>query len=123
VTDQPGLTLDLAVLAALSASVGDDDAFVADLVETYLDDGATQLEGIGQAVKAGDAEALVRPAHTLKSASLTVGAARLGEISRGLEQLGRSGTTAGAGDLAADARAEWEGVVPALRSWLAERVG
>jgi HPt (histidine-containing phosphotransfer) domain-containing protein len=115
-------TLDTSVLGALYDSVGGDDAFLADLVETYLSDGADQLAAIDEAVRSGDAEVLVRPAHTLKSSSRTVGANRLGELSRQIEVLGRSGSTTGAGELAADAGAEWLRVEAALRAWLSDRV-
>jgi HPt (histidine-containing phosphotransfer) domain-containing protein len=111
-------TLDTNVLAALSESVGGDDAFVADLVETYLADGAAQLAAIDEAIRSSEAEALVRPAHTLKSSSRTVGANRLGELSRQIEILGRSGSTTGAGELAAEARTEWTDIEAALRAWL-----
>ena len=112
-------TLDTSVLAALSDSIGGDDAFVPDLVETYLVDGAVQLAAIGDAVRSGDAEALVRPAHTLKSSSRTIGANRLGELSRQIEVLGRSGSMSGARELAAEAHSEWTDVETALRAWLA----
>ena len=113
-------TLDTSVLAALSESVGGDQAFVADLVETYLSDGAVQLAAIDEAVRSSEVEALVRPAHTLKSSSRTVGANRLGELSRQIEMLGRSGSTTGGSELAADARTEWTGVEAALRAWLSD---
>ena len=64
-------TLDTSVLSALYDSVGGDDAFIADLVETYLTDGAAQLAAIDAAAGDREAEGLVRPAHTLKSASRT----------------------------------------------------
>ena len=113
-------TLDASVLAALSDSVGGDDAFVADLVETYLADGAVQLAAIDEAVRSSEAEALVRPAHTLKSSSRTVGANRLGELSRQIEMLGRSGSATGAGELATEARREWTDIEAALRAWLSD---
>ena len=114
-------TLDAGVLAALSDSIGGDDAFVADLLETYLADGTEQLEAIDEAVRASAADALVRPAHTLKSSSRTVGANRLGELTRQIEVIGRSGSTTGAGELASEARTEWTEVGAALRAWLADR--
>jgi HPt (histidine-containing phosphotransfer) domain-containing protein len=115
-------TLDTSVLAALYDSVGGDDAFVADLVETYLSDSEVQLAAIDEAVRSADAEALVRPSHTLKSSSRTVGANRLGELSRQIEMIGRSGSTTGAGELAAEARTEWPDVEAALRAWLSHGV-
>jgi HPt (histidine-containing phosphotransfer) domain-containing protein len=119
-TETAAPTLDATVLVALRDSVGGDDAFVADLVETYLDDGAAQLGAIETAVLADDPAALVRPAHTLKSASYTVGAMRLGDLARALEQHGRAGGPGldGARAEAAAVRAEWPSVEAALRSWL-----
>ena len=113
--------LDPAVLRELQETTGDDPDFVRDLVETYLADVPVQLEGIDGAIAANDAEALVRPAHTLKSSSVTLGALRLGEVSRTLEMTGRSGTLdATARENAATAHAEWTSVQQAIDAWLAE---
>jgi len=120
--DAKALVLDEAVLAELKETTGDDPAFVRDLIETYLADVPVQLEGIDGAIAASDADALVRPAHTLKSSSVTLGAMRLGEISRTLEMTGRSGAldTAARGNADA-AHAEWRAVHEALNAWLAEQ--
>src|SRR2546423_5316049 len=88
--DADGTALDQAVLSELKETTGDDPAFVRDLIETYLADVPVQLEGIEAAVAANDAEALIRPAHTLKSSSATVGAMRLAETSRALDMAGRT---------------------------------
>lgn len=119
-TEQRAPVLDEAVLAALCDSVGGDEAFVSDLVETYLSDGRDQVAAIEAAVRAGDAAALVRPAHTLKSASFTVGALRVGELGRTLEQRGRAGQLDGTDVLVPQARDEWTAASEALRAWLAE---
>lgn len=117
-------TLDAAVLRELRASTGGDDEFVAELLEAYLADGAAQLAAIEAALAAGDAATLVRPAHTLKSSSATVGALRLAELCRGLEVAGRSGVLDGVDPDGAvqDLRSQWQAVDGALRSWL-ERPG
>ena len=113
--------LDQSLLSELQETTGDDPDFVRDLVETYLADVPVQLEGIDGAIAANDADALVRPAHTLKSSSVTLGAMRLGEISRTLEMTGRSGTLdAAARENAALAHAEWTSVQQAIDAWLAE---
>jgi HPt (histidine-containing phosphotransfer) domain-containing protein len=118
--DAEKLVLDESVLTDLKATTGDDPAFVRDLVETYLADAPVQLEGIDAAIAADDAEALIRPAHTLKSSSATVGAMRLAEVSRTLEMTGRSGALdASTGGNAASARTEWLSAEGALRAWLA----
>jgi HPt (histidine-containing phosphotransfer) domain-containing protein len=120
-TDQQAPVLDPTVLEALRDSVGGDGAFVVDLVETYLGDAATQVEAISAALGAGDADSLVRPAHTLKGASLTVGATRLGELARSIELRARNGEADGTGADAAAVEDEWRSADAALRDWLAEQ--
>jgi HPt (histidine-containing phosphotransfer) domain-containing protein len=112
--------LDASVLDELAASVGGDAQFVAELIRTYLDDAGEHMAGIQAAMGDGDAEALVRPAHTLKSSSATVGAMRLAALARRLELAGRSndistdGVTGDAGDLPS----QWAAAQDALRAWL-----
>jgi HPt (histidine-containing phosphotransfer) domain-containing protein len=111
--------LDQSVLADLGASVNDDRAFVVELIEAFLSDGAQQVTAIDAAHAADDAEALVRPAHTLKSSSATVGAMRLSATARDLEMRGRSGALAD--DTAARVErlhADWNASSEALRSWV-----
>jgi two-component system, sensor histidine kinase len=84
--------LDVSVLSELTDSVGGDREFVVELIRTFLADATEQLEAIDVAAAAGDAEALVRPAHTLKSSSATLGATRLAATSRAVEMAARSGS-------------------------------
>jgi HPt (histidine-containing phosphotransfer) domain-containing protein len=110
--------LDEAVLDELRASVEGDRAFVIELIEAYLADGAAHIEAIGAAVDAGDADALVRPAHTLKSSSATLGAARISTTARELEMLGRSGALGSeVSDLIGRVRQDWPATTAALREW------
>jgi HPt (histidine-containing phosphotransfer) domain-containing protein len=119
VSDAEPAVLDKTVLAELQATTGDDLAFVRELVETYLADVPIQLEGIADAIGADDAAALVRPAHTLKSSSATVGAMRLAAVARELEMTGRSGALAAGGrDGLERARAEWRAASDVLQTWL-----
>jgi HPt (histidine-containing phosphotransfer) domain-containing protein len=99
--------LDEAVVEELRTSVGDDEAFIIDLVETYVTEGATNLDDILAAAAAGDPVALVRPAHTLKSSSASLGAMRLSAIARGIEEAGRDGVLDGLADDADLARTTW----------------
>jgi HPt (histidine-containing phosphotransfer) domain-containing protein len=122
-SDTDASAIEQEVFAALRASVGDDDEFVVDLVETYLTDTSTQLDAIDRAVTANDAELLVRPAHTLKTGSLTIGATRLGELSRSLEETARSAMLEPAPAQAAAIHEEWSRVERALRDWVSGRSG
>lgn len=111
--------LDVTVLENLGASVGDDRAFLAELIETFLADGAEQVAAIRAAQVEDDPEALVRPAHTLKSSSGTVGAMRLSATGRELEALARGGKLDGADELIARVEADWRASAESLRAWLA----
>ncbi len=115
--------LDESVLAELLSSTDDDAAFVRELIDTYLADVAVQLAGITAAVEADDAVALVRPAHTLKSGSATVGAMQLSAVARALEMAGRSGTLdAQARARMEDARARADDASSALAAWVAREL-
>lgn len=113
--------LDHGVIEGLRASVEGDTAFVVELIEAFLADSATQLDAIEAAVAAGDAEATVRPAHTLKSASATLGAIPLSATARTLEMAGRAGSLDAddARAAAASIRDDWEAAAAALNAWSA----
>lgn len=112
--------VDDGVLAELRASVQDDTAFVRDLVDAYVSDSVELLDAVDAAMAAGDAEALVRPAHTLKSSSATLGAMSLSASARTLELAARSATLdePETREAAARLRGEWEAATTAMRDWL-----
>jgi HPt (histidine-containing phosphotransfer) domain-containing protein len=93
---------------------GEDDVFVAELIDTYLDDGARQVADVVAAAAAGEVEAMVRPAHTLKSASDSIGALRLADHCRVLEAAARTGSVPDPVGSAADVSAAFEEAAAAL---------
>jgi HPt (histidine-containing phosphotransfer) domain-containing protein len=99
--------LDEAVLAELRTATGGDDAFIRELVETYVTEGAENMEGMLAAAAAGDPAAIVRPAHTLKSSSASLGAMRLSAIARAIEEAGRTGVSDRLAEDAELARSTW----------------
>jgi HPt (histidine-containing phosphotransfer) domain-containing protein len=99
--------LDAAVLDELRDATGDDEEFIVDLVETYVTEGAANLEGILAAAAADDPAAIVRPAHTLKSSSASLGAMRLSAIARAIEEAGRVGDSERLAEDAELARTTW----------------
>lgn len=114
--------VDERILAEVMASTGDDIGFVRELIQTYLADTPVQFEAMTAAVEADDAASLVRPAHTLKSSSATVGAMRLSSVARELEMAGRSGSLDAAARAGLDAaRAEWQAAADALDAYLKRR--
>jgi HPt (histidine-containing phosphotransfer) domain-containing protein len=78
--------VDHQLLAALSQATGDDPAFLAELIDTYVADAPNLLTAMRDALATGDSLALRRAAHTLKSNSATFGARRLADLCRRLEQ-------------------------------------
>jgi HPt (histidine-containing phosphotransfer) domain-containing protein len=88
--------IDPAAFAKLVEITGGDLEFVDELVDTYLQDGVSQVAALRAAAESGSPEDLVRPAHTLKSSSLNVGALELGALSRSLEEAARQGPLADA---------------------------
>jgi HPt (histidine-containing phosphotransfer) domain-containing protein len=108
--------LDGAVIAELRDSTGGDDDFVRELVEAYAAEATGYLEGMRQAATTGDVGAIVRPAHTLKSSSATLGAMRLAEISRGIEEAGRAGRSDGLPADVEHAHVIWNETIQALRA-------
>jgi HPt (histidine-containing phosphotransfer) domain-containing protein len=76
-------SIDLAVFRELQDTAGAD--FVAELVDTFLEEAPGMLTALRQAHAAGDADAFRRAAHSLKSNCLTFGATSLGQAARALE--------------------------------------
>jgi HPt (histidine-containing phosphotransfer) domain-containing protein len=112
IDDEP--ILDMAVLAELRSATGDDGAFILELVETFVTEGAANLEGMIAAATAGDAAAIVRPAHTLKSSSASLGAMRLSAICRSIEAAGRDDRGDGLAEDVAAARTAWQATLAAF---------
>ena len=97
-TDDGEGTIDEAVFADLLDSTGGDPDFLAELIDTYLDDAPRQVAAMRDAARTGRTERLVQPAHTLKGASASMGAAKLAELSRALELGARAGVVDDAAD-------------------------
>ena len=95
-------TVDQAAFDHLLEITGNDLEFVDELIDTYLADASLQLAAMQAAASSGDAAALVRPAHSLKSSSANVGAMALADICRALEAAARTGDVPDARERVAD---------------------
>ncbi len=85
--------LDRGALDELRSMTGDDDAIYVELLDTFLADADAYLEELAMAADPAD---VTRPAHSLKSNALSVGASALAELCRALEADSRSGDLAAA---------------------------
>lgn len=114
-------TLDPMALERLLEITGGDVAFLDELVDTFIDDAGGQLDALDAAAAAGDIEALVRPAHSLKANADNMGATALRDLTRALEADGKAGTVDDAVARAAEIRAEFGAVREALLELRAAR--
>ena len=109
-----GDPLDTRTLDELRASVGDDPAFVAELIDEFIEEAPRQLQTLRESAATGDAEAARRAAHTLKGNARTFGAEGFASLCLEAE------TAAAAGDLDTvlqgvdSVEAEWDRVREAL---------
>ena len=82
-TQMADTPIDLSVFNELRATAGDD--FVAELVDTFLEEAPRMLAELRGALGDGSAERFRRAAHSLKSNGHTFGATTLGALARELE--------------------------------------
>lgn len=107
--------IDRAALQNLLAMFNGDTAFLNQVIDTYLSDGANLLATLRQSVGSGRSDDLRRAAHSLKSNSANLGAAALSALGKELEEIGRQGSVAGAAERLAEVETEFQGVKSALQ--------
>ena len=81
--------LDAEAIKRLEHLAGGDKTFLIDFIDTFLDGAPKMVGDLKQSLEAGDVDTLRRVAHTLKSNSAALGASRLSELCRELEELGK----------------------------------
>jgi HPt (histidine-containing phosphotransfer) domain-containing protein len=87
VSDSPGPgTLDHAALDTLMEMVGNDPSYLAEMIDTFLEEAPGLIADMQTAATSADVNSLRRAAHTLKSNSLMFGAVHLGDLSREIEE-------------------------------------
>jgi HPt (histidine-containing phosphotransfer) domain-containing protein len=90
------------------------------LITVYLQSSPSLMEALHAALTAGDAPALVKAAHSLKSSSTGVGATGFGRVCAELEQLGRANSLQNVFDLLEQADREFAAVCASFREALRE---
>lgn len=89
---------------------------MAELAETFYEDGANLIQQARQASQAGDAEALRRAAHSLKSNAANFGARQLTQMCKELEAQGKQGFFADAMPRLEQIETEFTAVKAALQA-------
>jgi CheY-like chemotaxis protein/HPt (histidine-containing phosphotransfer) domain-containing protein len=112
---EPHVELD--VIERLLEHSGGGGELLRSLIRTYVADAQARIAAIEEGIMRGDAPAVARAAHALRSGSANLGAKTLAHICRELEGHCRGGTTHGAEEIARALGTEFEHV----RAELAER--
>jgi PAS domain S-box-containing protein len=108
--------LDHAALNGIRALDDGDGAVLDEVIGLFLGEAPQHLRALDAALQRSDAAELQRVAHAFKSASLNVGAVRVGGSCRDLERLGREGDVAAAAGAVQALRRQLDAVTPLLRA-------
>lgn len=112
--------LEESVRQSLKTMADDDLAFMAEMIDTFLEDAPDLLEKMQHGVEYGDAAALRIAAHSLKSNSADFGAKTLRDLCKEAESMGRDSRLHGADEIVLRARAEYEKLAATLISLRSE---
>jgi two-component system sensor histidine kinase/response regulator len=113
-------SIDQTALDELFESVGSDSDFMNEIIEEFFQDTPRQLAIIQSSLSSGDAQALRRAAHSLKSNSASFGATHLHKLCKQLEDMGQAGELDGAAALTAEIEGEYQLVHHALEAYQKE---
>ncbi len=94
-------------------------ALLPQLLRTYKEQLPQQLAAIEAALAAGDVAAVGGVAHSLKSASYSIGAKRLGDLCAAIEAAARGGDAAAVGDGCGGLAGAWALLQPEIEGHLA----
>jgi signal transduction histidine kinase/DNA-binding response OmpR family regulator/HPt (histidine-containing phosphotransfer) domain-containing protein len=108
--------LDTAALENLLSVLGGEFEYLAELIDSFLEDAPQLLAELNQSFEDGDAVGVRRVAHSLKSNGADFGATTFSNLCKELELQAKSGEIDGAADLAAQIVAEYGKVEAALKA-------
>ncbi len=107
-------------IRALSVDRG--DALVQRVISAYVDDTPQHLRTLRSAISGIDPGNLRKVAHSLKSSSANVGAEKLAQMCREMENLGRTDTTEGADVILTSMEQEFQAVRHSLSAILEKEI-
>jgi CheY-like chemotaxis protein len=108
--------LDAAALENLLSVLGGEFEYLAELIDSFLEDAPQLLAELNQFVEERDAAGVRRVAHSLKSNGADFGATTFSNLCKELELQAKSGEIDGAADMAAQIVAEYAKVETALKA-------
>ena len=101
--------------------VGGDEELFEEIAGVFIDEGPRELSNIERALEAGDAAALGKLAHSLKTSVGSFAATRAYEQAFALEQAGQSGDLEAAGTIVKTLVVEVNGLLKDLHAHLGDR--
>jgi HPt (histidine-containing phosphotransfer) domain-containing protein len=105
------------VIASLKELGGEEDpGLVLELVGMFLQDAPVRMKEIESSLANGDILTLERAAHTLKSSSANIGAARLSAKCKAMEELARKKSSEGLPSLVRASLQSWSELETVLRN-------
>jgi HPt (histidine-containing phosphotransfer) domain-containing protein len=107
------------VLKELQEAVGG-EKLMNDLLAIFLENASKLVSDLEQAIAQGDAEKLMRAAHSLRGSSATLGASSLATLCQKLETMGRERQLEGAAAQMAQLETEYARVKAALTTRIAD---
>lgn len=108
--------IDPQAIAGLRELNPDDPAFLRELIDLFVQDGAERVAEVERAVANQDAQLLIRAAHTLKGSCSNFGAGELARLTGVLEKHGKNAAFGEALTTLPALRAEFAAVGEALRN-------
>ena len=108
--------IDQATFTRLLDSLGGDVDFLSELVEAYVASSPGLFASMQQAIATGEASALQRAAHSLKTGSANFGALAFAAQCKELEDMGKMGALDCAGTQSRTLEAAYAEVVAALQA-------
>lgn len=101
----------------------DDNEFMIELIDIFLDDLPSQIEWLRWAAGQADPGEVKKAAHRIRGAAANVGAARLGELCTDLERLAGEQVLPPLGDLLGNVEQEWEQIKATMEALRAATAG
>jgi HPt (histidine-containing phosphotransfer) domain-containing protein len=110
------MTINISALDAYRDVMGDEaDMFIADVIDTFFSSAVKLIGTLHSSLSLDDGKTFERAAHTLKSASATVGAKEMAILAADLEELSKSTPLAGLRPKVTQLGTEFEQAVADLR--------
>ena len=119
-TDTATEDLGATLRESLEKLTGGDKEFMAEIIDTFLEDAPDLVANMRKGVDQGNAADLRLAAHSLKSNSADFGAETLRELCKQAELLGKLGELDGADSLVSRAASEYAAVATALKTLRSE---